>query len=447
MAWPVIFITLVTLIIINAFYVAAEFSTVSARRSKLTQLASEGNLLAGFLFSIVSDPQKLDTYIASCQIGITASSLIVGFYGQAQLTPVFAPLLTKYTYISLGAAQTITAAGILIFLTGLQVLFGELVPKSIAIQYPERLAMYTALPMRWSIVIFKPLIWLFNGSGQLILRIAGASAIHEPVHVHEPYEIMMLFEESSAGGLLDNVERSLLINSLQMRQLSVRQVMIPRNRMLSASVDLDSDELLSLLADSPYSRMPLYEGSIEHIVGIIHLKDLLCLKIQTGQHGVREAMRPVLFVPETMPVDKVFSELQNKRYHVATVLDEFGGTSGIVTLEDLIEEIFGELQDEFDTDTTPLISVLQNNQIRVRGDMLVADLNEIMDLRLPCAGIDTVGGLVLSLLGRVPEQGENVDLGEISCVVDEMDGYGVTAIRIEATPKQIARVRKFGYHD
>jgi CBS domain containing-hemolysin-like protein len=193
--------------------------------------------------------------------------------------------------------------------------------------------------------------------------------------------------------------------------------------------------------------MPLYEGSIEHIVGIIHLKDLLCLKIQTGQQGVREAMRPVLFVPETMPVDKVFSELQNKRYHVATVLDEFGGTSGIVTLEDLIEEIFGELQDEFDTDTTPLISVLQNNQIRVRGDMLVADLNEIMDLRLPCVGIDTVGGLVLSLLGRVPEQGENVDLGEISCVVDEMDGYGVTAIQIEATPKQIARVRKFGYHD
>jgi CBS domain containing-hemolysin-like protein len=443
MVWLVVFLSLTLLVLINAFYVAAEFSTVSARRSKLTQLASEGNSLANILLPIVRDPHKLDTYIAACQIGITASSLVVGFYGQAQLTPVLAPLLTKYTGLSPGAAQTITASGVLIFLTGLQVLFGELVPKSIAIQFPEKLAMYTAMPMQWSTILFKPLIWLFNGSGQLILRMTGMTAMTEPVHIHAPQEIMMLFEESSDGGLLDDVERRLLLNSLQLRQLSVRQVMIPRNRMLSASVGLNNEELLSVLAKSPYSRLPLYSGSIDNIVGIIHLKDLLCLKVQTKQQDVKEAMRPVLFVPETMPVDEVFTNLQNKRYHVAIVLDEYGGTSGIVTIEDLIEEIFGELQDEFDTDTTPPILLLSDNMIQVRGDVLVSELNEVMDLHLPCIDIDTIGGLVLSTLGRVPNKGEKVDFGDISCIVEKMDGYGVTAIRIELTPKQIARVNNW----
>jgi len=441
MAWLVVILTLTILILINAFYVTAEFATVSARRSKLSQLASEGNSLARFLLPIVRDPQRLDTYIAVCQIGITASSLVVGFYGQAQLTPVIAPLLIKYTGLSSETIQVITTTAVLIFLTGLQVLLGELVPKSVAIQYPEKLAMFTAVPMRWSTILFKPLIWLFNGSGQLILRITGMTALAEPVHIHEPQEIMMLFEESSAGGLLDDVERRLLLNSLHLRQLAVRQVMIPRNRMLSAQVDLNRDELLKLLANSPYSRLPLFRDSIDDIVGIIHLKDLLCLQVQTEHQHVSEAMRPVLFVPETLPVDEVFSNLQNKRYHVAIVLDEYGGTSGIVTLEDLIEEIFGELQDEFDTDTTPPIQIFSDNIIQVRGDMLVSELNEIIDLHLPCIDIDTIGGLVLSTLGRVPQIGEKVDLGEINCIVEEMDGHGVTSIQSELTPMQIDRVK------
>lgn len=443
MAWLVVFLSLALLVLINAFYVAAEFSTVSARRSKITQLASEGNSLANILLPIVRKPQNLDTYIAACQIGITASSLVVGFYGQSQLTPVFAPYLIQYLNLSPEAAQTITASGVLIFLTGIQVLLGELVPKSVAIQYPEKLAMYTAVPMRWSTLIFKPLIWLFNGSGQLILRITGMTAIAEPVHIHKPQEIMMLFEESSAGGLLDDVERRLLLNSLQLRQLAVRQVMIPRNRMLAASIDLNNTELLKLLAQSPYSRLPLYQDSIDEIVGIVHLKDLFCFHLQNENQDVKEAMRPVLFVPETLSVDEVFSNLQNKHYHVAIILDEYGGTAGMVTLEDLIEEIFGELQDEFDTDTAPPIRLVGNNIVKIRGDTLVSELNEMINLQLPCIDIDTIGGLVLNKLGRVPQKGERVELGEISCVVEEMDGHGVTSVRCELTDKQIDRVKNW----
>ncbi len=247
----------------------------------------------------------------------------------------------------------------------------------------------------------------------------------------------MLFEESSAGGLLDDVERRLLMNSLQLRDLSVRQIMIPRTRILSAPVDQSCSELLSLLANSPYSRLPLYEGSVDNIVGFVHLKDLLCLRTQTDQQDVREEMRPVLFVPETMPVDKVFTVLQKQRYQLAIVLDEYGGTAGIVTLEDLIEEIFGELQEEFDTDTSPSVKILSGTQVQVRGDMLIDELNEILDLNLPSQDVDTLGGLVLSILGRVPSLGETIKLGETILTVDAMDGYGISRLRLTVTADQI----------
>lgn len=443
MTWILAFVVLAVLIFINAFYVAAEFSTVSARRSRLTHLASEGNRLARILVPIVRDPQKLDTYIAACQLGITASSLILGFYGQSQLTPVIAPYLADLGDLSVPAAISITATGVLLFLTTLQVVLGELLPKSIAIQYPERLALLTTLPMRWSITFFKPLIWFFNGSGRLILKLTGLTEGTDNIHIHSPQEIMMLFEESSAGGLLDEEERRLLRNSLEMRELAVRQVMIPRNRMLAAAVDQKCADLLEILADSPYSRLPLYEESIDNIVGIVHLKDLLCLRLQTGQHDVREAMRPVMFVPETTPVDEVFAMLQRKRYHIAVVLDEYGGTEGIVTLEDLIEEIFGELQDEFDIEAQPPIKILSKDKILIRGDMLIDELNEVLHLYLPSEEIDTIGGLALNELRHVPEEGERLRISDVTLTVASMDGHGVASVSMEISPEQMERLKEW----
>lgn len=440
MTWFIVFLVLTILIFFTALYVAAEFSIVSSRRSRLSRLASEGNRLARILVPIVRDSGKLDNYIAACQVGITLSSLMLGFYGQARLSPVLKPTVQNLGGFSSAAAQSISAVLILLFLTSLQVILGELLPKSVGIQYPERLALLTIIPMRWSIALFKPLIWIFNGSGQLILKLTGLSQQTDNIHIHSPQEIVMLFEESSAGGLLDVEERRLLKNSLHLRQLAVRQVMIPRNRILAASVDQDCSDLLELLADSPYSRLPLYQQSIDNIVGIVHLKDLLCLRLQTGDHNVREAMRPALFIPETLPVDEVFALLQRKRYHIAVVLDEYGGTAGIVALEDLIEEIFGEFQDEFDLETRPPIRILSKDQILIRGDMLIEELNEILDLYLPSQNIDTIGGLVLNELGYVPEEGERLRVAGVSLIVASMDGNAVTAVSMEVTPEQLERL-------
>ena len=445
MAWITTFLIVTLLIFINAFYVAAEFSTVSSRRSLLAQMAADGNNMARILLPVVSNRSRLDTYVATCQIGITVSSLLLGYFGQSRLTPIVSNLLVANHGLVSGTTLTITAALVLLLLTTLQVILGELVPKSIGIQYPERLAFSTIVPMRWSTLLFKPLIWILNGSSKLILRLFGFSPEMETshAHLHTPREILMLVDESGHGGQLDNEERRLLKNSLELRHLSVRQVMIPRNRMLAAPVDTPCDELLRMLADSPYSRLPLYDGSVDNIVGIVHLKDLLCFRRDGEEKNIRKAMRPVAFVPEGTLAGSVFALLQNKHYHIAIVIDEFGGTAGFVTLEDLIEEIFGEVQDEFDEQIQPPIRIVSKEIVEIRGDLLIADFNEALGLNLVSPVVDTIGGWVLTYFGHVPEIGEVLHFMDTKLTVKQMQGNAITAIHMKVSSEQVNQLKEW----
>lgn len=438
-----VFAVIAALLLINALYVAAEFATLSSRRARLAQMAEEGNRLAAIMLPIVEEPRRLDTYIAACQLGITLSSLVLGFYAQAALSGVVAPWLERLGISSGLAALSLAATVILLVLTSFQVVIGELVPKNIAVQYPERLALLTAVPLRWSMALFRPLIWLFNGSGQAILKLMGVEPTREHVHVHTADEIAILVEESGAGGVLEQQERRLIENTLWMRRSSVRQIMVPRTRVLAAPVDTPCDQLFSQLARSYFSRLPLYEGNIDNIVGIVHLKDLLCLHAQPEREcsDARQVMAPALFIPESMPADDAFALLQTRRYHVAVVLDEFGGTAGIVTLEDLIEEIFGEVQDEFDQEV-PLFRVLPGNRVLVRWDWLIEDLNDLLHLQLPSEEADTIGGLVLNALAHVPEVGEIIEVAGVPLRVERVEGKGVAAVSLPATPDQVERIRE-----
>ncbi len=431
--------SLITLLIaINALFVAAEFSSISARRSRLAQIASGGNSLAEKLLPIVEDPVLLDRYIATCQLGITISSLLLGFTG---LSGFIRPLLERFTDLSEVAVQSISATAALLFLTVLQVILGELVPKNIGIQFPEKLALATSIPTRWSMFLFRPLIWFFNGSGQTLMRLLGLSPDTGHTHLHSPEEILMLVEESEAGGLLNQEERRLLKNTLQLRQSMVRQVMIPRTRLMAAPVDLDCETAMARLAESSFSRLLLYEDSIDNIVGIVHLKDLLCLQYLTGQTDMRAVMRPVVFVPETTPVENVFSMLQREHYYVAIVIDEFGGTAGMVTLKDLVEEIFGEFQDEFEV-LSPSLRLLGSGRLQVRGDTLVSELNEWLDLLLPTDEVDTIGGLLLSVSGQVPEVGDVIEIEGMPLRVEVMDGNAVSEITLPISSDQRDRLRE-----
>ncbi|MCJ7621857.1 MAG: hemolysin family protein, partial [Anaerolineaceae bacterium] len=370
---------IILLIAANAIFVAAEFSTISSRPAKLSQMADQGSEVANTILKIVEDPKKLDAYVATCQVGITISSLVLGFYGQASLSDIVASLLVNLGSISKLAADSISATLILIILSIFQILLGELVPKNIGIQYPERLTTMTSPIMKWSGLIFKPLIWLFNGSGVLLMRLFRIEPDTEYAHIHSPEEISILVDESGSGGVIKGEEHRLLKNTLEMRKAQVKQIMIPRTRILSAPETISYQQLLSLVADSPYSRVPIYKDTIDNIIGIIHLRELLCFTFSPEEKKIREIIHPVPFVPEKMLVKDILSLLQRRHLQVAIVMDEFGGTAGMVTLEDLIEQIFGDLQDEFDP-VIPAFRLVAGDQIWIQGGVNLSVVNEILSM-------------------------------------------------------------------
>lgn len=437
MLWLTITFSVLILLFINALYVAAEFSSISARPSRLNKMASEGNRSASFALEIIQNRIKLDSFIATCQVGITISSLALGFYGQSIIAEAILPFLQGLGNLSAITARSVGITSTLIFLTLLQVTFGELIPKNIGIQYPEKISSLTAIPMRWSMIIFKPVIWLLNGSGRLFLRAISLELSPEHSHIHSPEEIAILVDESVKGGAIIPEEHFLLKNTLLKREAPVHTVMIPRARMLTASIDSTVSELNTVLAESPYSRLPLYRETIDNIVGFVHLKDLLCL----GQNTPRKIMHSVPFVPETLPVKNVFSLLQRKHFQVAIVMDEFGGTAGMVTLEDILEELFGDIQDEFDL-TDRLIRVSGDNLLLIPGETKIAELNNLIDIDLPTRTHNTIAGLVLNYLGHMANIGEKVEISGQLFRVRKVSGRSITTLSLELTAEQINLFRE-----
>lgn len=450
MEWLMVAVVVALLIVVNGLYVAGEFSMVSARRSRLANMAGEGNRTAGWLLDVLKTPALLDGLVAACQLGITLSSLVLGFYGQANILRLLTPWLDGLDTAIRVALQSTLSIGVLLTLTGLQVLFGELIPKNIGLQYPEKTAIVTATAMRWSMALYRPLIWLFNGSAQVFLRALGVRSASEHAHIHSPDEIVMLVEESRAGGVLAKEETQLLVNTLELRHETARRVMLPRNRMLAASIDESCAALLSLLANSPYSRLPLYEGDIDHIIGFVHIRDLLNLHYlsQTAAPGenmpvlsVRAQMRPVYFVPESLAADEVLVVMQRQRQHLVIVVDEYGGTAGMITMEDLIEEIIGEFEDEFDV-SVPALELVDDNHLWIRGDVPIDELADLLGLSFPEDDAETVGGLVTSYLGRLPAVGERIEMGEAHFRVEEMEFNRVGRVSIALDDAQRQRWRE-----
>jgi CBS domain containing-hemolysin-like protein len=440
----IIFFVVSVLIFFNGLYVGGEFSSVSARKTRIIQMADEGNRLAQTLLPVLQDRHKLDNYIAASQVGITLSSIVLGIYGERQIAPLIAPWIARLPIgVDPATGSHVAAAGIasilvLFLLTTLQVVMGELVPKSIAIQYPETIALATALPMKWSAdYILRPLIVLLNGSGTLILRLLGTTAGGSHTHVHSPEEILILVKESHRGGLIATDERRFLQNVFRSGQLRAEEIAVPRPRLVAAPVDSSVSEVLKLAADSAYTRIPVYERDIDHIVGFVHLRDLFTLYRTDDQADIHSIVRPVPFVPETLTSAEVWERLDEAQSYLAIVFDEFGGTSGLITREDLIEELFGELQDEFDQEQA-LIAPAGPGRISVRGDMLVTTLNDRLDINLPHEGCHTVGGLVMDSLGRIPQVGDAMEVEGVHLSVKAVEHHSVTEVYVSFSPKEMA---------
>jgi putative hemolysin len=427
----VVVATLVAAVLIfaTALYVAAEFAAVSVRRSRLRSLASEGNRLAQWLLPLVESPAELDRYIAVSQIGITLTSLILGAYAQARFAVRLTPLFAELGGLQALAAQSVAAGFVLVVLTILQVLIGELIPKTLALQYPTRTALYAVVPMRVSAWLFKPFNAFLNGSGLAILRLLGAP--HQGHrHIHSPEEISLLIAESRDGGLLEPDEHLRLQKALRLNLRQAKQLMVPRRKIQAIDVATPLHEVIGILVQSPYSRLPVYRDSIDNIIGILHTKDVVRWLVSVGHDTTRASvetlMRPITSVHESVTADRVLRRLRERHSHQALVVDEFGGTAGILTLEDVLTELIGDVGDEFKAGE-PAPETLADGRIRLPGDMTVEDAAALLGGEWE-TDATTVGGLVTEGLGHLPSPQERVTIGNYEFEVERVVDRAVEAV-------------------
>lgn len=426
---------ILVLIAVNALYVAAEFAAVGVRRSRIRQLAENGNFLAVHLLPWLEDGHKLDRYIAACQIGITLSSLVLGAYGQATLAIRLAPLFTRWSRLQELAAHSAAAIVVLVGLTALQVILGELVPKSLALQHPAKTAVYTSLPIRWSLTLFSWFIAVLNGSALVILKILGTPyGGHR--HIHSPEEIAMLITESREGGLLEPDEHRRLQRALQLGARPAHQLMVPRRYMSAIDIDTPVAEVLREIASSPYSHLPVYQGSMDNVIGMLHTKDVVIHYIEKGRiHSLQEIMRPVINVPENATADSLMTLLRKRRSHQAMVVDEFGGTEGLLTLEDVLTEMLGEVADEFKVEHAKP-ERLPDGRIRLPGLMRMDDAEPWIGI-LWRGEADTIGGHVMEILGDVPVAGERVTIDGVEVEIEQVAHH--TIVSVIVTPASVNR--------
>ena len=421
LAWAIIAL----LILFTALYVAAEFAAVSARRSRLRRLAEDGNLLAARILPVLEDPRELDRYIAASQVGITLSSLILGAYGQATLAPRIAPLFERFGPMQAATAESTSAVVVLICLTTLAVILGELVPKSLALQNPTVTALATVLPMQWSMRAFSWSIALLNGSGVLLLKLVGVPATGHR-HVHSPEEIALLIAESRDGGLLEPQEQVRLHRALRLGLRTARQLMVPRARLAVIDAALPFDEVLTIVAASPYSRLPVYRGSIDSIIGILHIKDVVTRYVQAGALTVAALLRPIVSVPESMPADRLLAFLRERRSHQALVVDVQGAVAGLITLEDVVAELLGGVADEFKTMQVRPIR-LSDGRLRIPGSMRLEQAAPLISDAWRGSD-ETVGAHLATVLGGVPEAGEEFDIDGAHVEIEAIEGDAIASV-------------------
>ncbi len=430
-------ILIVFLLLSNGFFVASEFAMVKVRKTRIEQLVNEGNFNAKIALEALKD---LDKFIAAVQLGVTISSIGLGWVGEGTLAAIIEPIFAFLPGISQSVAtHTVSVSISFALITFLHVVIGELIPKSIALEYTESTALIVARPMQFITFIFNPFIWLLNGFGNSLLNMMHIPHSHKGSLVHSTEELDMLVNASYNGGVLNETEKDMLHNVFKFSDLTAKQVMIPRTDMVCIPEDMSFEELTNLAAENQYTRYPVYSEDIDHITGIIHVKDLYALSIKNQERPIKELLREVLMVPETITMDNLVLEFKKRKGQMAIVVDEFGGTSGLITLEDVLEEIFGEVQDEFDEEEEVDIKEIEENKYIANAMMRIDEMAEFFNIpeeTVDDEDIDTIGGLVVKILGRLAEVGDSVAFNDLTFIVKEVDGARVTKVEIIRTPKE-----------
>ncbi len=422
-------VTVGLLIVLNGVCVAAELSLVGARRSRLESLAAGGSRGAQRVLELTANFRALDRAVATAQVGITVSSLGMGMYAEKELAQLFLPFLGE-SGLGQVASHGLASAVALGLLTCLHVVVGEMIPKTFALQHPVQVAIVLQAPLRGIRLALAPLVFLLDGASRLILRLVRFRTPGERARAHTLDEIQLLVEQSGQGGGEKRRQTRMLRNLLEFEDLPVRKVMVPRNQVVGLPATSTRDEVLAILRQTSHTRYPVFERNLDHIIGFVHTKQILTA-LQPGQAlDLRSLARPVPMVPETARARRLLHRFREEHVHLAVVLDEHGGTAGIATLQDLLEEIFGTVKDEFDTDE-PDIRRLSGTSALVRGSVRIDEINDAFGLKLSGRFVDTIAGLILQHLGRTARCGDVIHIDDVTLTVISINRLAISQVRIE----------------
>lgn len=419
-------------VLLNGFFVASEFAIVKVRESQLEAAVAEGRRGAKLALQEV---QNLDAYLSATQLGITLASIALGMVGEPYISRVLQPLLFGVGIKSDAIVHGISFGTGYAVITFLHVVVGELTPKSLAIRQALSMTLLVAPGLHFFYVVLKPAIWVLNGSASWVLRIVfRVDAVSEGELGHSEEELRHIVAESRKSKRVTETEKDILLNTLELNDLCVRDIMTPRNQVVSLDLDESFEANLKLAVSSKHTRFPLVEGHLDHSMGLIHIKDLLPL-VGKPNPDLRKIKRELLPVPEMMPIDKLLKMLLDKHLHLALVVDEFGGAVGVVTLDNVIEEIVGDIQDEFDTEQSEFRRI-SDNEFVVEGTLNLYELMEHAGLEVESEEVTTVGGYVTHLLGHLPKPGEKVRIGDYEVTATKVDQRRVLQLHFEKRPDE-----------
>jgi len=432
------------LIALNGLFVAAEFAIITAPRPKLRNLMDEGSQKAGRLLEILSSAELQNRYITTAQVGITIASLGLGMYGEHVIAEWLLDPLHNLIHMSEGLAHTISTIFSVSLLTYLHVVLGEMIPKSFALHTASQTVMFLYTPLNFAEKIFSPIVSVLNKLSLAIIGKFSLSQSEDDTRLLTSDDLEFVVEESMESGFLESTDKLFIENILDLDERTARQVMTPRNRIHAISIQTPPDQIIQMICETNKTRYPIFDSTLDNILGVLHIKDLARWQVrhQEAPKDITLLLRPIIFIPESLPLSKLLYKFRSEQSHIAIALDEYGGTAGIITLEDLIEEVVGEILDEFDQEMPPFEKISEDT-IRVRGDVILEELEQHFNLVFQETNdAISIGGYVMGKLGSIPRPNENLSSHGIKITVEKVDGLAIISVLIqipeESKPEQNA---------
>jgi CBS domain containing-hemolysin-like protein len=424
---PEVLLTLF-LVLLNGFFVAAEFAIVKVRYSQIQIKALEGNAFARKSQHII---KNLDTYLSATQLGITLASLGLGWVGEPIISKLIAAFLMYFDIkLSPEMLHTVSLPIAFLTITILHIVFGELVPKSIAIRKPESTTLFIAYPLSWFFTLLKPFIWVMNATSNAFLSLIGIKPVGEH-EIHSTDELRLLVEQSKDGGVIEAENYEIIKNAFDFTDHNAKQIMVPRQEIFALDADLPEKEIVEGILENGYSRIPIYKGSIDNIIGIVYAKDVLKAHYKNADFKIESILNQAFYAIETKRISEILADFQKMHIHMAVVMDEFGGTQGIITMEDILEELVGEIQDEND-DERPIVESKEENTYLVQATYSLEDINEFLPHPLLLSdNYNTLSGLLLYHSNRVPRINERLVIENYEMMVTKIQQRTIQVVQLK----------------